>query len=78
MKPQVISDFETAKLLAVQPPTQLLRLCGGTGSTYMRVPGKRVRALYNAEDASTWLSKRKFTCTAEESVDAMSLTRSPN
>jgi DNA-binding transcriptional MerR regulator len=68
MEPQLVNTSEAAKLLGLQPQTLRLWRNKGVGPRYVRLHGRRGRALYDIADVMVWLNQRKFKSTAEEAA----------
>ena len=65
---ELLTTGEAAHELRLKPQSlRALRLRGG-GPTYVRIGGPRGRAYYALEDLRSWVLKRKFRSTAEESA----------
>ena len=70
-----LTTAEVAQILGYRPQTIRAWRYRGTGPRYIRLGGPKGRALYDVEELTAWIEKRKANSTSEESVRAAGASR---
>ena len=66
MERHYISTEEAAELISMRPQTLRRWRSLGKGPIYIRLGGRRGKALYRLSDVEAWLRQRTFSSTAQE------------
>ena len=67
---QLLTTKQAANRLGLRPQTLRKWRCFGGGPRYVRLGGRRGRAMYSPSTLEEWVSARTFTGTCEETNDA--------